>query len=137
MSMIRKIRTALPSKTCLRIGSARSAASRKTTSKKRITNNRISALQSAWGYDIILTMSEIKYPVVAHHRLIVNAEAKNEAETRAVFKDFKLVEPIKEVNASSSGKYVSFSLSVKLESKEETAKLDEAIARVPGLKMCL
>lgn len=94
-------------------------------------------MQSAWGYDIILTMSEIKYPVVAHHRLIVNAEAKNEAETRAVFKDFKLVEPVKEVNASYSGKYVSFSLSVKLESKEETAKLDAAIARVPGLKMCL
>lgn len=82
-------------------------------------------------------MSEIEYPVVAHHRLIVNAEAKDEAVTKALFEGFKLVEPIKEVNASASGKYVSFSLSVKLESKEETVKLDAAIARVPGLKMCL
>lgn len=80
---------------------------------------------------------EIEFPVVAHHRLIVNAEAKNLAETAALFESFNLTEPIKEVNASSSGKYVSFSLSVKLESKEETAKLDAAIARVPGLKMCL
>lgn len=82
-------------------------------------------------------MNEIKYPVVAHHRLIVNAEVKNEAEIKALFDSFKLTEPIKEVNASSSGKYVSFSLSVKLDSKDETAKLDEAIAHVPGLKMCL
>lgn len=80
---------------------------------------------------------EIEFPVVAHHRLIVNAASKNEAATAALFEGFKLTEPVKEVNASSSGKYVSFSISVKLDSKEEMSDLDAAISHVPGLKMCL
>lgn len=80
---------------------------------------------------------EIRFPVIAHHRLIVNAEAKDIAATKALFEGFDLTEDVREVNASASGKYVSFALSVKLSSREEMAKLDEAIARVPALKMCL
>lgn len=80
---------------------------------------------------------EIEFPVVAHHRLIVNAASKDAAHTAALFAGFELVQPVMEVNASASGKYVSFSLSVKLNSKEEMSELDAVIARVPGLKMCL
>ena len=80
---------------------------------------------------------ELKFPVVAHHRLICDATRRNDAATAAVFAGFALVEPVVESRASSGGKYVSYSLSVRLKDREEMARLDAAIASVPGLKMCL
>ena len=81
--------------------------------------------------------AELKFPVVAHHRLIVNAAERDDAVTKAAFAGFELVEPVAESRASSGGKYVSYSLSVRLKDREEMARLDAAIAKVPGLKMCL
>ena len=54
-----------------------------------------------------------------------------------VFSGFELVEPVAESRASAGGKYVSYSLSARLKDREEMARLDAAIASVPGLKMCL
>ena len=39
--------------------------------------------------------------------------------------------------ASAGGKYVSYSLSVRLKDREEMARFVAAIVSVPGLKMCL
>ena len=80
---------------------------------------------------------ELKFPVVAHHRLIVDAERRDVAATKAAFAGFELVERVAESRASAGGKYVSYSLSVRLKDREEMARLDAAIAKVPGLKMCL
>ena len=77
------------------------------------------------------------FPVVAHHRLIVDAARRDDAATAAVFAGFELVEPVAESRASAGGKYVSYSLSARLKDREEMARLDAAIAKVPGLKMCL
>ena len=80
---------------------------------------------------------ELKFPVVAHHRLICDAARRDVAAMKAAFAGFELVEPVAESRASSGGKYVSYSLSVRLKDREEMARLDAAIASVPGLKMCL
>ena len=80
---------------------------------------------------------ELKFPVVAHHRIIVNAAAKDNQATAALFAGFDLVEPVAVGNTSAGGKYVSFGLSVRLASREEMSRLDEAIKQVPGLKMVL
>ena len=80
---------------------------------------------------------ELKFPVVAHHRLIVDATGRDDAATAAAFEGFELVEPVAESRASSGGKYVSYSLSVRLKDRAEMARFDAAIARVPGLKMSL
>ena len=80
---------------------------------------------------------ELKFPVVTHHRLIVDAARRDDAATAAAFAGFALVEPVAESRASAGGKYVSYSLSVWLKDREEMARLDAAIAGVPGLKMCL
>ena len=85
---------------------------------------------------------ELKFPVVAHHRLILLRQGCGERvvdadELNTVFAGFELVEPVAESRASSGGKYVSYSLSVRLKDREEMARLDAAIADVPGLKMCL
>ena len=81
--------------------------------------------------------AELKFPVVAHHRLIVDATKRDDGFTAALFAGFDLVAPVSEVNASSSGKYVSYALSVRLKDRAEMDRLDAAIRNVPGLKMCL
>ena len=80
---------------------------------------------------------ELKFPVVAHHRLICDAARSDEAAMKSAFAGFELVEPVAESRASSGGKYVSYSLSVRLKDREEMVRLDAAIASGPGLKMCL
>ena len=80
---------------------------------------------------------ELKFPAVAHHRLICDAARRDVAAMKAAFAGFELVEPVAESRASAGGKYISYSLSVRLKDCEEMARLDAAIASVPGLKMCL
>lgn len=80
---------------------------------------------------------ELKFPVVAHHRIIVTAAARDEAAMQRLFSGFDLVEPVTEANASAGGKYVSYGLSGRLKSREEMARLDEQIKLVSGLKMVL
>lgn len=79
----------------------------------------------------------LKFPVVAHHRLIVDAARRDDAAARAAFAGFDLAEPFAESRASAGGKYVAFALAVRLRDRDEMARLDAAIASVPGLKMCL
>lgn len=81
--------------------------------------------------------AELKFPVVAHQRMIVEAARRDDAATKAAFAGFDLVEPVTECRASTGGRYVSYALSVRLKSREEMQRLDAAIATVPGLKMCL
>lgn len=80
---------------------------------------------------------KLEYPVVAHHRVIVKAEAKDPALLQRLFADFELVEPIAEANASSSGKYVSFAVSARFRDAAEMARFDAQLKLVPGLKMVL
>lgn len=80
---------------------------------------------------------ELEFPVTAHHRMIVAAERRDDAATAALFADFDLVEPVAESRASAGGKYVAYALAVRLRDRDEMASLDAAIAKVPGLKMCL
>lgn len=80
---------------------------------------------------------ELKFPVVAHQRLIVEAAKRDDAATKAAFAGFDLVEPVTESRASAGGKYVAFALSVRLKDREEIARFDATVATVPGLKMCL
>ena len=80
---------------------------------------------------------EIQFPVVAHHRIIVDADRRNDETARGLFASFALTEPFGVGRTSSGGKYVSYALSVRLRDADEMARLDEAIKAVPGIKMCL
>ena len=80
---------------------------------------------------------ELKFPVVAHHRVIVNAVEKDVAKMQMLFADFELVEPLSEARASSGGKYASFAVSVRFYDAAEMSRFDEKLKQVPGLKMVL
>ena len=80
---------------------------------------------------------ELKFPVVAHQRLIVESSRRDDAATKGLFAGFDLVEPFAVGHLSSGGKYVVYNLSVRLADRAEMARVDEAIKAVPGVKMCL
>ena len=80
---------------------------------------------------------ELKFPVVAHHRLVIETAKLDEAATQAAFAGFDLVEPVARSRASAGGKYVAYAVAVRLRDRDEMARVDAAIASVPGLKMCL
>jgi len=81
--------------------------------------------------------AELKFPVVAHHRIIVRAEKRDAAAMVRLFSGFDLVEPVTEMRASSGGKYVSYGLSVRLSDRDGMNRFDEQLKLVPGLKMVL
>ena len=104
---------------------------------------RAKALRTKW-YNCrdMSNLVELKFPVVAHHRLILlrqgcGGQVCDAEKLNAAFSVFELVEPVAESRASAGGKYVSYSLSVRLKDREEMARFDAAIAGVPGLKTCL
>lgn len=84
-----------------------------------------------------MSEEKLKFPLVAHQSLIVCADKRDDAATRALFADFDLVKPVTESRTSAGGKYAALALSVRLRDRAEMDRLDEAIAKVPGLKMCL
>ncbi len=84
-----------------------------------------------------MNAEKLKFPVVAHHRIIVNAAERDDAHLKKLFSEFDLVEPITEGNSSAGGKYVSYSVSVRFPDRETMANFDERLKQVAGLKMVL
>jgi len=80
---------------------------------------------------------ELKFPVVAHHRIIVRSEEKDPAAMARLFACFELLEPVAESRQSAGGKYVSFGLSVRLRDRADMDRFDSQLKLVPGLKMVL
>jgi len=80
---------------------------------------------------------ELKFPVVAHQRIIVNVAEKDVAEPQGLFAAFDLVGPVAEARASSGGKNVSFGPSVRLHDRSEMARFDEQIKLVSEVRMAL
>lgn len=80
---------------------------------------------------------ELKFPVVAHHRIIVHAAQRDDAATAALFASFDLVEPVALGNVSAGGKYATYALSVRLPDRAIMDRLDATFPQVPGLKMVL
>ena len=82
-------------------------------------------------------MAEIKFPVIAHHKIIVDATRRDDAATAAAFRGFDLVEPIAAGRSSNGGKCVSYGVSVRLKDRAEMARFDACLPLVPGLRMVL
>ena len=80
---------------------------------------------------------ELKFPVVAHYRLIIDVAKRDDAAIAAALAGFELGGPATAGRVSANGKYLSYALSARLHDRAEMARLDAAIATIPGLKMCL
>ncbi len=81
--------------------------------------------------------AELNFPVDAHHRIIIDATCRDDEKVQSIFAGLNLLEPVTVGNVSVGGKYVSYSLSVRIADREEMGRIDAAIKSVPGIKMCL
>lgn len=77
------------------------------------------------------------YPAVHHFRIIVSAEKDPAQALARILAPYSLHSPLERANRSSSGKYVSYCVSVLLASRNEHARLDGEIKSIDGVKMLI
>lgn len=82
---------------------------------------------------------EAVYPSEFHFRIIVDAQQADACSrsVREAASAYRVTSPLAVSRHSSAGRYLAFSLSVRLESREEMEALDAAIKRVPGVRLLL
>ena len=80
---------------------------------------------------------EAVYPAEFHFRIIVDAQMEGECLLGPAVAGFKVTAPLTTSRQSATGRYLAYSLSVRIESREELNTFEAAIKRVPGVRMLL
>ena len=78
-----------------------------------------------------------KFPQTVPHRVIAERERLDEGELRGALAPFTLTEPLAPSHESAGGKYVSYSFSALVASREEFYELDTRLRKTPGVRMVL
>jgi len=82
-------------------------------------------------------VEELSYPAEFHFRVIAEALAFDALALAAVLAAYHVSAPLASSQASSSGRYQAYSVSVMLRSREEMLAFDAAVKQVPGVRMLL
>lgn len=80
---------------------------------------------------------EVEYPAVFPMRVIVEVEIFDSEAMAAVLERYKVVSPWEKSQASSSGRYQAFGVSVEVTSFGELAGIDAEVKAVRGVRMLL
>lgn len=83
------------------------------------------------------TGENIEFPVVCHFKVITVADDMMQHKLQKVLDELGVKEIIEQANASSSGKFLSFGFSSKVESLEDMKAIDEGLKAVEGVKMIM
>jgi putative lipoic acid-binding regulatory protein len=78
-----------------------------------------------------------EYPATFHFRIITEPPTFVEAEVVALLASFKVVMPLTPSRCSSAGRYLAYSISVEMRSREEMESFDAALKKVRGVRMVL
>lgn len=81
--------------------------------------------------------TEALYPSEFHFRIITDAQVIDTAVLGSAVAGYKITAPLASSHRSSGGRYLSYSLSVLIESRDELTELDASIKQVPGVRMVL
>ncbi len=77
------------------------------------------------------------FPLTAHFRVIAENREGMHFVIETVLMEHGVKSPLKTENASTKGKYQSFSVDVRVESLEEMKRIDAALRTIAGVKMVL
>ena len=80
---------------------------------------------------------EVCYPVEVHFRVIAEPTLFEREALEAVVGQYRVTRPIELSNASSSGRYQAYGLSIEVQSGDELKTLDVALKAVRGVRMVL
>jgi putative lipoic acid-binding regulatory protein len=79
----------------------------------------------------------LEYPACFHFRIITETQAQAEPALLQAVQPFHVLEPLVPAQASSSGRYTAFSVSVLMQSRAEMESFDSILKQVPGVRMVL
>ncbi|MDR2849219.1 MAG: DUF493 domain-containing protein [Verrucomicrobiota bacterium] len=80
---------------------------------------------------------EVTYPARVHFRVVAEPEAFSEAALRGLLAGYRVVEPLAKSQASSSGRYQAYGVSLDVRDAAELHAFDAAVKQVPGVRMLL
>ena len=79
----------------------------------------------------------LSYPAEFHFRIIVDAVSAAETALATLLAAYRVTAPLATSRASAGGRYHAYSVSVEIQSQAELSAFDEAVKRVPGVRMML
>jgi putative lipoic acid-binding regulatory protein len=82
-------------------------------------------------------LQKVAYPAVFHFRVVVEPGALALDELAVVLAGRKVTEPLAASRASAGGRYLAYSVSVEIQSREELDAFDAAVKQVSGVRMVL
>ena len=80
---------------------------------------------------------ELTYPAEFHFRIIAEAQSCAETALKALVAAYRVTAPLATSQASATGRYQAFSVSVTMRSRDEMHAFDAAVKQVPGVRMLL
>lgn len=83
------------------------------------------------------SVDDLEYPVDAHIKVIAVSDPNMPVRLETALIELGLEAPLERSKESKGGKYVSFTISTKVESKEQMNQIDTKLASVEGVKMVL
>lgn len=83
------------------------------------------------------SLDDIEYPVQAHIKVIAVSDPNMSVRLETALIELGIEAPLEKSKESKGGKYVSFTISTKVNSKDQMNKIDKKLASVEGVKMVL
>ncbi len=87
--------------------------------------------------DPVFGDEKVQYPVDVHFRIVSQATPEVDQRVREAAASLGVAESLKAGNTSSSGTYLSYQLSVSVESEERMKSIDRTFRNVEGVRMVL
>jgi putative lipoic acid-binding regulatory protein len=81
--------------------------------------------------------SELVFPLECHFRVIAEDREHMGFVIETVLLELGITAPVTKVNTSRKGKYVSFNISIVVESRDVMNKIDQELRLIQGVKMVL
>jgi len=80
---------------------------------------------------------ELEYPVLCHFKIITEDLKNMHFVIETVLLQLGVKDPVQAGNRSAKGKYITYNVSIMVESKEHMYKIDQALREIEGVKVVL
>jgi putative lipoic acid-binding regulatory protein len=80
---------------------------------------------------------QVTYPAEMHFRVITEPAVLSLPELEAVLSRYKVTQELEPSHQSEFKRYLAYSVSIAVQSREQMAEIDAALRAVPGVRMVL
>ena len=80
---------------------------------------------------------ELEFPLTCHFKVIAEDLEGMDFVIETVLMELGVGDPVASGNRSASGKYVTYNVSIEVDSRETMNRIDQALRDIQGVKMVL